>query len=120
MDELAPDAALSPDAPPIADAKTARISDETPSVDDAPPSDVPSGDVTPPVVVDLGRRGGRQIRMLKEGRGPLVGEVYDVIAQVRKALEADLSGKTLVPLVVVYKRKKKRARSGPTGLLPES
>ena len=112
----------------IADAKL------EPAVEDPPTADAPaaltpppaaltppmSGDVTAPVVVDLGRRRGKQIKQLKRGEGPLVREVDDVIAQVRAGLAADLDGKTLVPLVVVYKQKKKRARPAPTGPFSQS
>ncbi len=105
----------------IADAKL------EPEVEDPPTADAPaaltppmSGDVTAPIVVDLGRRRGRQIKQLKRGEGPLAREVDDVIAQVRAGLAADLDGKTLVPLVVVYKQKKKRARPAPTGPFSQS
>jgi len=105
----------------IADAKL------EPAVEDLPTADAPaaltpasSGDVAAPIVVDLGRRRGKQIKQLKRGEGPLVREVDDVIAQVRAGLAADLDGKTLVPLVVVYKQKKKRARPAPTGPFSQS
>jgi hypothetical protein len=76
-------------------------------------------EVTAPIVVDLGRRRAKQIKKLRQGKGPLISEINDVIAQVRSALAADLDGKTLVPLVVVYKQKKrKRVRPAPTAALP--
>jgi hypothetical protein len=99
---------------------------KTPAETDAPTTDAPlaavpapRGEVTAPIVVDLGRRRARQIKKLREGRGPLVGEINEVIAEVRTALAADLDGKTIVPLVVVYKQKKRRRlRPGPNAPLP--
>jgi hypothetical protein len=104
----------------IADAKPAPAQDLPTADAPAPITLRSSGDVTAPIVVDLGRRRRKQIKQLKRRKGPLVEEVDDVIAQVRAALAADLDGKTLVPIVMVYKQKKKRARSAPTALFSSS
>lgn len=61
-----------------------------------------------PLVVDQGKVGSKAIKQLKRGVGKLPGEVSEVIEQVRAQLGADAAGKDLVPVVLVYKVKRKR------------
>jgi hypothetical protein len=69
-----------------------------------------------PVVYDLGKAKRGQIKDLKRGHGKLVGEVNELIAQVRSTLgEAGHEGQ-IVPIVVVYRRKTKRRRRRRSGL----
>jgi uncharacterized protein DUF6200 len=97
---------------PDADAPPAAESPTVPSLRSSP-------DVTAPIVVDLGGRRRKEIKELKRGEGPLVAEVGDVVEQVRAAL-AELDGKTLVPVVLVYKKKRKRTRQATTRVIPRS
>jgi hypothetical protein len=46
-----------------------------------------------------------------QGRGKLWNEVEGVVEEVTTMLEEELEGKTVVPLVMVYRRKPKRKRS---------
>lgn len=65
-----------------------------------------------PIVIDLGKTQQKRIKQLKRGQGPLRAEVADVIRQVQEELGADVEGKELVPVVIVYRRKqKKRSRA---------
>ena len=96
------------------------------AAEDAPPTAEPatftlrsSDDATSPIVVDLGRCRRKQIKLLKRGEGPLVKEVDEVIEQVRAALAQDLEGKTLVPLVLIYRQKRKRSRQPTAALFPQ-
>ena len=59
-----------------------------------------------PIVVDLGKRKGRAIRELREGRGPLVGEALETVRQVRAELGESASEQT--PIVLLYERRRKR------------
>ena len=68
--------------------------------------------VTNPIVVNLGKQGRKQIKALRRGRGKLMDEVMDVTEQVQRNLGDQANGKILVPIVVVYSKKRK-----PTGLL---
>jgi hypothetical protein len=61
-----------------------------------------------PVVVDLGTTRKSHIRALKQGEGKLLADVSRVIDEVRKALPDELAGKHLVPVVILYKTKRKR------------
>jgi hypothetical protein len=63
-----------------------------------------------PLVLDLGKRGKKTIRRLRQGRGPAMAEVMDVMEQVQAQLGDDAQGKVLLPVVVVYGRKRRRAR----------
>lgn len=67
-------------------------------------------DVITPVVVDLGKVGRKQIKRLKRGEGKLADEVLDVMDEVVATLGSDLEGATLVPLVMIYQRKRKKSR----------
>ncbi len=62
-----------------------------------------------PIVVDLGKKKKKQIKNLKRGRGPLLEDVADVVEKVRASLADQLAGKELVPVVIVYRQKKKRS-----------
>ena len=64
----------------------------------------------PPVIVDLGVTKKKAIRNLKCGRGPALVEVERVLDTVRTTLAADVDGKVLVPIVMVYKKRPKRRR----------
>ncbi|HVV81890.1 MAG TPA: hypothetical protein VHE35_02380 [Kofleriaceae bacterium] len=70
-------------------------------------------DAPGPIVVDLGRASRKKIRQLEAGGGPLVDEVADALAQVREQMGDDPRAQHLVPVVLVYSRK----RSKDKGLL---
>ncbi len=63
-------------------------------------------EITPPIVVDLGKQRPKRIKALERGRGKLMNEVTDVLAQVQISLGDEAEGKTLVPIIVLYERKK--------------
>jgi hypothetical protein len=98
------------------------ISDEIPVVivSDSPAAETVTpidrrtrGDVARPIVVDLGRKRAKRIKQLKRGEGPLAKEVAELIEQARTELASELAGKTLLPLVVIYRKKKRRSRTLP-------
>lgn len=68
-------------------------------------------DAATPIVIDLGTVKRKRIKRLKRGEGPLVEEVEQVVAGVRERLGAEAEGKELVPVVVLYRRKRKRPKS---------
>lgn len=59
-----------------------------------------------PIIVNLGKRKAKQLRALADDHGPAAEEVAEAMAQVRAQLGAAAEGKTIVPVVVVYKKKK--------------
>jgi hypothetical protein len=67
-----------------------------------------------PVVVDLGKAKKKDIRSLKLGEGKLLAEVHSVLEELR-ANDTELANKTLVPVVMLYRKPPKRTA---TRLLP--
>lgn len=65
-----------------------------------------------PIVIDLGKIKSKSIRDFKKGRGELVHEVEQALAETRQSLGVDAAGKELVPVVLVYRKKQKRRRNG--------
>jgi hypothetical protein len=65
-----------------------------------------------PILLDLGKVKGKAVRQFKEGRGELVGDLQQVLADVRQNLGPDAATKELVPVVVVYRKKRKRGGGG--------
>jgi len=71
-----------------------------------------------PIVVDLGRIKGKVVRQFKEGRGELVCEIQEVLAETRKNLGPEVAGKELVPVVLVYRKKPKRRKNKVSRMFP--
>lgn len=59
-----------------------------------------------PVIVDLGKESKKNIRRLKRGTGKLMDEVDDAIDQVRAHLSDADKNKAILPVVVIYQRKR--------------
>ena len=76
-----------------------------------PDGSADGGPVTAPIVIDVGKQRRRLIRQLARGEGPLMTEVHDIIDAVRAELGDGLDGKTLVPLVIICRPKRRRRRS---------
>ena len=70
--------------------------------------------VAPPIYVELGARKARLLRKLDKGEGRLMHEVADAMEEVEATLSDQADGRVLLPVVVVYGRKKKK-----TGKLPK-
>jgi hypothetical protein len=62
-----------------------------------------------PILIDLGSRSKKAIKELKRGEGPLLEEVMDALDDVRQSLGEQYKGKTLLPVLVVYRQKQKPA-----------
>lgn len=67
-------------------------------------------DVTDPIIINLGKQKKKRIKNLLKGRGKLWAEVEGVIEEVGLLVENELDGKTIVPLVVIYKETPKKRR----------
>ncbi len=73
-------------------------------------SDEVTTDMTQPIIVDLGKQRPKKLKDLKNGEGELWEEVLDVLEEVKDMLGEDADGKLLVPIVMLYERKQRRAR----------
>jgi hypothetical protein len=90
-----------------------KTTTHTSMTETAPAVHVP-GTELPPVVLDLGKTKRKSIRALKKGEGELMEEVAAAVEAVRNNLGAEVEGKVLTPVVIIYERRARRR----TGLLP--
>lgn len=65
---------------------------------------------TRPVIIDLGKVKKKKIKQLKRGRGELLDEVDQAVATAAASLGAEAASKTLVPVVVIYRKKEARRK----------
>jgi len=66
-----------------------------------------------PTVLDVGKRTKKDIRRLKDGEGPLFAKVQSAVSQATVP-----NGKEIVPVVIVYRKKGRRAKRGLAMLSP--
>ena len=64
----------------------------------------------PPIVLDLGKVKRKRIKQLKRGSGPLLEEIHEAVASVGRELADEAEGKELLPVVLLYERKRKKPR----------
>lgn len=65
-----------------------------------------------PVIYDLGSRKKKYIRRLKNGRGELMAEVALAVEQVRASLPDEQRDRNILPVVFIYKKKRKGRKGG--------
>jgi len=68
-------------------------------------------EVAEPIIINMGKQRRKRIKRLLSGRGKLWSEVEGVVEEVGTQLGDDLEGKTIVPLILVYRRRPKRKRA---------
>jgi len=68
-------------------------------------------------LVDLGKARAKAIKQLKKGGGKLHQAVLDALGEVEFALGEDATGKTILPVVVVVEKKRKRQSRLPFSIL---
>ena len=67
-------------------------------------------EVTPPMVVDLGKQRRSRIKDLKRGRGKLMDDVHNVVDRVVAEFGDQANGKQFIPVVIVFRKKSRRRR----------
>lgn len=65
-----------------------------------------------PIIIDLGKEKRKRIKALKRGRGKLMLEVAAVINDAQLNLGGAADGKEIIPIVLIYKQKRKKRRAG--------
>jgi len=65
-----------------------------------------------PVVINHGKQGRKAVKRLKRGEGTLLQEVEEIVELAKTDLGPQATGKTIVPVVMVYKQKTRRKRGG--------
>jgi hypothetical protein len=74
-----------------------------------PPSQPPGSDsIATPVIVDMGRKKRKAFRRLRRGRDQAMGEVAEIVEEVRQQLGDRAEGTILLPVVVLYENKRPR------------
>jgi len=74
--------------------------------------------VNAPVILNIGKAKRKDIRLLREGQGPLVNEVQSALQEVAASLGEQAEGKQILPVVLIYRKKsRKKGRSLIPGLL---
>lgn len=68
-------------------------------------------EVTEPIIINMGKQKRKRIKRLFKGQGKLWNEVEGVVEEVSTQLGEELEGKTIVPLVLVYRRSPRRKRA---------
>jgi hypothetical protein len=65
--------------------------------------------ISHPIVIDMGSVRKKRIQQLKKGGGKLADEVAEAVAQVQASLGDD-ANKQIVPVVIVYRQKRKKSK----------
>lgn len=68
----------------------------------------------PPIIIDLGKKKRKRVKRLRRGKGPLVDDIMDSIAELRENSEIS---KDAQPVIVVVREKKKKMKGLPFSLL---
>jgi len=61
-----------------------------------------------PIFLNVGRKRKSRIKRLKRGTGKLVDKVFRAVAEVAERHNLAASGKEIVPVVIVYRQRKRR------------
>ena len=69
-----------------------------------------AAEINAPFIIDLGKTRPKRIKAFKRGRGKLMDEVADVIDEVQTCMGDEAEGKTLIPVIMVYEKKRKKKR----------
>jgi hypothetical protein len=72
--------------------------------------DEQASEATPPIVVKLGKVKRKRIKQLMRGQGPLMDDVGAALEQVKSGLGEAIRGRQLIPIVFVYREKRKRRK----------
>ena len=67
-------------------------------------------EMTQPIIVDLGKQKVSRLKDLKAGEGELWDEVLDVVDEVKDMLGEEAGGKTMIPIILIYEKKRLRPR----------
>lgn len=66
-------------------------------------------EMTQPIIIDLGTEKSSKLKDLKKGKGELWDDILNVVDETREMLGNEAEGKVFVPVILIYKRKPKRA-----------
>jgi hypothetical protein len=73
---------------------------------------MPGPIVNAPIIMEIGKTKKRDIRDVARGQGKIMGDLQEAVAEVTKELGDQADGKQLVPVVLVYRKKRRAKRRG--------
>ncbi|HEX2832506.1 MAG TPA: hypothetical protein VHW00_05805 [Thermoanaerobaculia bacterium] len=68
--------------------------------------------VNAPIIMEIGKTKKKDIRDVARGQGKIMSDLQEAMAEVTSELGEQADGKQLVPVVLVYKKKKRSKRRG--------
>lgn len=72
-----------------------------------------------PLLLDMGKVGRKKIRAFKkEGKGELLDDIGEAIAQARAQLGPTMAAVAVLPIVLVYEKKTSKSKKRLSRLLP--
>lgn len=87
------------------------------ATDAAPGSEAEANlEALPIHLVDLGKAKSKDIKALKRGGGKLHQEVIDALEEIEFNLGDEAAGKTILPVVIVVEKKRKRRSALPLNI----
>lgn len=67
-------------------------------------------EVVTPVVVEMGKLSRKQLKSFKNGEGPLMDDVLDVLEEVAVGMGQEAENRTFVPVVMVFEKQPKKKK----------
>lgn len=71
----------------------------------------------PAIVVNLGKVSRSSLKKLRRGRGKLMTELDEVLAQVKHEIGSEAEGSEILPVVLVCQKKRRKRRRGLLSLI---
>jgi hypothetical protein len=71
-----------------------------------------------PIIMDIGKVKKRDIRDVERGGGKIMSDLQDAMTEVTTSLGEQADGKQFVPVVLVYRRKRRRSKRKGGRLFP--
>ena len=71
----------------------------------------------PAIVVNFGKVSRSSLKKLRRGRGKLMTELDEVLAQVKHEIGSEIEGREIVPVVLVCQKKRRKRRRGLLSLI---
>jgi hypothetical protein len=65
-----------------------------------------------PIIMEIGKAKKKDIRDVGRGQGKIMGDLQDAMAEVTASLGEQADGKQFVPVVLVYRKKRRSKRRG--------
>jgi hypothetical protein len=75
-------------------------------------SEDPTAASAAPILIDLGKHGRKRVKQLRDGRGPLMGEVAQCVDELKAS---GALGPDATPVVIVVRQRPRKRAGWPLG-----